>query len=214
MTTPYKLFYYPSTASLAPHILLEEIGCKFELVLVDREARAHKSPEYLKLNPAGLIPAFADGETVLSETAAILLHLADMHPDAKLIPPIQTAERAQCCRWLIYMTNTLQAMLIHYFYPDRIGGGHADAVKTNATNLIMPMIDILETQLSKSGGPFLLGAQYTIADIFLFMMCRWTRGMPDPARSRPYLAAFLAMMMQRPAVQRAFATEAIPQPWY
>jgi glutathione S-transferase len=53
---PYQLYFYPANASLAPHILLEEIGCEYELVLVDRAANAHKSDAYLRLNPAGLIP--------------------------------------------------------------------------------------------------------------------------------------------------------------
>ena len=67
----YQLYYYPSNASLAPHIVLEEIGAPYELVLVDRDAQAHKQPDYLKLNPSGLIPVLIDGDLVLTETAAI-----------------------------------------------------------------------------------------------------------------------------------------------
>ncbi|MEI6737593.1 MAG: glutathione S-transferase family protein [Pseudomonadota bacterium] len=209
-----KLFYFPSNASLAPHILLEELGVPYKLELVDRVANAHKTPEYLKLNPAGLIPVLVDGDIVLSETAAICLHLADKHPEANLIPPLQSAERAQCYRWLIYLTNTVQAELMHYFYPDRLGGEHAEVIQANATARVMLMLDILEAQMVKSGGPFMLGAQYTIADIFLFMMCRWTRNMPNPARNRPQLGAFLDMMIQRPAVIRTHQQENLVKPWY
>lgn len=209
-----KLYYYPSNASLAPHILLEEIGAPFELVLVDRDNAQHKSKDYLAINPAGVIPAMVDGDVMLGEAAAICLYLADKHPEANLIPPLQSAARAQCYRWLIYLTNTVQAELLHYFYPDRLGGPHAELVKSNATARLMPMLDILDTQLAQSGGPFLLGTQYTIADIFLFMMCRWTRNMPNPARNRPHLAKFLTMMRQRPAVIRAHATEKLAEPWY
>jgi glutathione S-transferase len=210
----YQLYYYPANASLAPHILLEEIGCEYNLVLVDRTANAHKSEPYLRLNPAGLIPALIDGDTVLTETAAIMLHLADKHPDAALIPPLQSAERAQCYRWLIYLTNTLQADLIHYFYPDRIAGEFATEVKQRATARIMPMLDILDAQLAASGGPYLIGTTYTIADIFLFMMCRWTRDMPHPARGRPHLGRFLDTMAKRPAVIRTHEQERLDQPWY
>jgi glutathione S-transferase len=214
MPNAYKLYYYPSSASLAPHILLEEIGCPFELVLVDRKANAHKSPDYLKLNPAGLIPVLIDGNMVLSETTAIMLHIADHHPHSDLVPPIGSDARAQTYRWLIYLTNTVQAMLVHYFYPHRIGGANADTVKENASAAIMPMLDILDCQLAQSGGPYLLGAKYNIADIFLFMICRWTRNTPDPARNRPHLASFLKRMADRPAVKRVFATEQLPAPWY
>jgi glutathione S-transferase len=75
-----QLHYYPSTASMVPHILLEEIGASYERVLVDRTQNAHKSPAYLALNPNGLIPLFTDGELVLYETAAICLHLCDAYP--------------------------------------------------------------------------------------------------------------------------------------
>ena len=70
-----RLHYSPSDASLAPHLLLEELGVPFELALVDRSVNAQKSPAYLKLNPNGLIPVLVDGDLVLYETAAIALHL-------------------------------------------------------------------------------------------------------------------------------------------
>jgi glutathione S-transferase len=212
-----KLYYYPSNASLAPHILLEEIGASYELVLVDSTKGEHKSAAYLALNPAGVIPTLVDGEIVVTETAAIMLHLADKFPASQLIAPLQTAERAACYRWLIYMTNTLQAELMHYFYPDRLGGlggENAELIKTNATARIMMMLDILEAEFVRHGGTFLLGARYTIADIFLFMMCRWTRNMPNPARVRPHLNQFLKMMSERPAVIRAHEQESLAKPWY
>lgn len=214
-TSPrYKLYYSPTAASLAPHILLEELNVEYELILVDQNANAHKSPEYLALNPAGLIPVLIDGDTVLSETAAICLHLADQHPEANLIPPLQSAARAQCYRWLMYLTNTLQADLMHYFHPDRLGGEHAVAIQARATARVMSMLDILDEQVAKSGGPFLLGKPYTIADIFMFMMCRWTRNMPNPARNRPHLGAFLDVMSRRPAVIRMHNHVQLVKPWY
>ena len=209
-----KLYYFPSNASLAPHIMLEEIAAPYELVLVDSTKNEHKSAAYLALNPAGVIPTLVDGATVVTETAAIMLHLADTFPDCQLIAPLQTAERATCYRWLIYMTNTLQAELMHYFYPERLGGEQSALIKTNATTRIMSMLDILEAEFVRHGGTYLLGAHYGIADIFLFMMCRWTRNMPNPARNRIHLNQFLIMMSERPAVIRAHAQEQLLKPWY
>ena len=114
-----QLHYYPGNASLIPHILLEELGLPFELQYVDRAQSAQKSPAYLKLNPNGLIPVLADGPLVLYETAAICLHLADTHPAARLAPPTGTPQRAHFYQWLVWLTNTLQATLIIYFYPER-----------------------------------------------------------------------------------------------
>jgi glutathione S-transferase len=81
-----QLHYDPGTAAMIPHILLEELGERFELVPVSRAERAHKQPAYLRLNPNGLIPVLVDGDLVLYETAAIVLHLADTHPQAQLAP--------------------------------------------------------------------------------------------------------------------------------
>ena len=110
-----KLFYYPGNASMAPHFVLEEIGRPFELEYVDRTHDRHKSPDYLALNPTGLIPVLIDGDLVLYEAAAICLHLADTHPEKRLAPELGTPERAQCYKWLMWLTNTLQATFIANF---------------------------------------------------------------------------------------------------
>ena len=82
----YKLFYSPGSAALAPHAALEETGAAHELVLVDMKSNAHKKPDYLKLNPAGRVPTLVDGDQVVFESAAIMMHLADKHPASGLAP--------------------------------------------------------------------------------------------------------------------------------
>ena len=212
-----QLHHYPSTASMAPHIVLRELGVPFELLTVDQPNKAHKSPAYLKLNPNGLIPVLVDGELVLYETAAILLHLADTHPAAGLMPPLGSAARAQAYKWLIWLTNTLQATLIAYFYPERwVAEGNAAGaaeVKAQAEARIAGMLDQLDAQLAASGGPWLLDADYGIADALAFTLCRWTRNFARPARSLPHIAPWQQRMLARPAVQQVFAAEALPQPW-
>ena len=82
------LYGMPSTAAMAPHILLREIGRPFDLVLLDRGKGEHKSAAYLALNPHGRVPTLVDGDLVLYEAAAICLHLADLYPEAKLAPAV------------------------------------------------------------------------------------------------------------------------------
>ena len=123
------LHYYPGNANLTPHMLLEELGVPFELVLVDRVNGAHKSAEFLKLNPNGRIPVLVDGDLVLFETAAICLHLVDTHADAHLAPPLATPERAHFYKWLIWSSNTLHAMLI---------GLTVTVLVSRATTLVAP----------------------------------------------------------------------------
>lgn len=154
-----QLYYYPGNASLAPHMLLEEIGEPFELVLVDRANAAQKSAEYLKLNPNGQIPVLVDGEFVLYEAAAICLYLADRYAQAKLVPQLATDERAHLYQWLFWCTNTLQAMLMHYFYSERmVDDGDvrtAEQVKRRAEMRAGAMLDRLDEQLDSHGGPWL-----------------------------------------------------------
>jgi glutathione S-transferase len=211
-----QLHYFPSNASLAPHLLLEEIGLPFELKRVDRDHGEHKSPAYLKLNPNGLIPVLVDGELVLYEAAAICLHLADTHPESELAPPLGTPARAECYKWLVWMTNTLQPALISYFYPDRyVDAGNAQGaaqVKRQAQARIGPMLDQLDAQLARPGGPWLLGERFSLCDPYAFMLCRWTRNFERPARALSHLSPYLQRLIERPAFQRAIATEQLPQP--
>jgi len=215
------LHYHPSNASMVPHILLHELKLPFELKLVDRANGAHKSPAYLKLNPNGLIPVLEDRGLVLYETAAICLHLVDAHPETKLAPAVGTAERAHFYKWLIWMTNSLQATMVPYFYPERsvdegnVGG--ATQVRTHAQQRIGELLAQLDAQLASHGQPWLMGANYSALDPYAFVLCRWTRGFKGPAakpaREWPHLAPYLQRMLERPAVKRVLADEKLTEPW-
>jgi glutathione S-transferase len=170
-----KLHALPGAASLAPHILLNEIGVPFELKFVDRDAGEHKSPA------------------------------------------LGTAQRAHVYKWLVWLTNTMQAHLIHYFYPERmVDDGHAAGVaqvKAHAQARVQGCLVQIDEQLARHGGAWLLGAQYSAADAYAFMLCRWTRNFSDgPARGHPHIAPHLQRMLARPAVQCAFATEGLQPP--
>lgn len=210
------LHHHPGNASLAPHILLEELGAPYALQLVDRARAEHKSPAYLKLNPNGQIPVLVDGELVLYEAAAICLHLVDRHADARLAPPPGSDARGQFYRQLVWLTNTLQAALMLYFYPERwVDDGDAAAaaqLRRRSEQRIGAMLDLLDAELARHGGDWLLGADYTAADPYALMLCRWTRGFARPAREREHLGPYLQRMLARPAVQRAFEQEGLAAP--
>ena len=216
-----QLHYFPGNASMIPHILLEELGVPFELKLVDRTVNAHKAPAYLKLNPNGLIPVLVDGDLVLYETAAICLHLADTHASAGLMPvPVpggQARDRAECTKWLMWMTNTLQAELILYFYPERwVDQGNAAAaaqIKAHAEARAGGMLDQIDAHLAMHGKAWFLGDKTSLLDAYALVLCRWTRGFGRPARMLPHLGPYLARMLARPAVQRVIAAENLAQPY-
>jgi glutathione S-transferase len=209
-----QLHYYPSTASMIPHLLLEELGIAFELVLVDRARDVHKAPDYLRLNPNGLLPALTDGDLVLYETAAICLHLCDAHPQAGLAPRLGTPERAHFYKWLVWLTNTLQSTLLVYFYPERwVDAGNADGaaqVKAHAQAKVDSLLDQLDAELARQAGPWFMGQCFTALDPYVFTLCRWTRNFNRrPASSLAHLGPYLQRVLERPATQRVMASEGL-----
>ena len=213
-----QLHHYPSTASMVPHLLLEELGIPFELVLVDRMRDEQKAPDFLRMNPNGLIPVLVDGDLVLYEAAAICLHLCDTHPQAHLAPALGTAERAHFYKWLMWLTNTLQATLIVYFYPwrwvDVDNAAGAAQVRLQAQIRVGALLDQLDAELARHGGPWFMGEAYTALDPFVFTLCRWTRNFDrGQARTLPHLGPYLQRMLERPAVQRTLASEGLEPPF-
>lgn len=213
-----QLHYYPSTAAMVPHIVLEELGVPYERVLVDRTVGEHKGPAYLRLNPNGLLPVLVDGDLVLYETAAVVLHLCDTHPQAQLAPALGTPQRAHFYKWLAWLTNTLQATLIVYFYPERwVDEGNAAGaaeLKRHAQKKVGAQLDQLDAELARTGGPWFRGGEYSALDAYVFTLARWTRNFDrDRARERPQLGPFLQRMLDRPAVQRVIANEGLKAPF-
>jgi len=216
-----ELHHFPGNASMAPHMLLRALGLPHRLVLVDRDQGAHKQPAYLALNPNGLIPVLVDGDLVLYESAAICLHLADRQPAAGLMPALGTPQRAQAYKWLLWMSSTLQATLMHYFYPERlVDAGNLPAaaqVRAHAQARVAGLLDQLAVQSASHDGPWLLGEQLNVVDFYGLMLCRWTRGFTGdaspPARMRPVLDAWLQRVQALPAVQQALAAEGLTAPF-
>jgi glutathione S-transferase len=207
----YQLHYFPANASAAPHMVLEEIGVVYDLVLVDRARNAQKSKEYLKINPNGRIPTLVDGKLIVSEAAAIILHLVDQHADAGLAPQVGTRERATFYQWLTFLTNSLQEELMIWQYPDRLAGTDAlaiEVVKRGAEARASSFLDVVEDHLLVNG-PLFLGNKLSAADLYLVMLSRWARPMARPPRSRPNIAKLLDKVTALPAVRRAHAQEGI-----
>jgi glutathione S-transferase len=209
-----ELHYSPGNANLGPHFILEELGVDFRLVEVDRSVNAHKSPEYLKLNPVGRIPVMVDGDLVLFEAAAICLHLVDSHPECGLAPAMGTHQRAHFYKWLMFLTNTIQPEHLMYYYPGRYTSDTdgADGVKAAAEKRLIEFYTLVDEHLGKAG-PYLLGETFSAADYYLLMVSRWGRPLETPPRDMQHLGKTLQLIAARPAVKRAFASEGIVAPF-
>ncbi len=205
----YKLFHAPGSAAMAPHIMLVEIGAPYELVSLDMAAGAHKAPDYLKINPNGRVPTLLDGDQIVYESAAIVMYLADRHPEAGLAPAPGSKERGAYYQWLTWLTNTLQDTYVSYFGASRYAASESAQaeVKAMAEQRLQPLFAILDQALAS--GPYLLGTKCSAPDIYLTMLARWSRNMAKPASTYPNIKRCVDLVRARPSVGRVFEIEGL-----
>ena len=201
----YTLYWRPDTGAFAPQAILEEVGAKYELHRIDTKTGEHRTPEYLAVNPRGQVPALRlpDG-TVISESAAMVLHIADAHPAAGLLPPPGDSARAQAYRWLFFCVANIYEADLRFFYADRYTDdtAGADAVRGAAARQMRDSLAIIEQALDS--GPYLLGARYSVADPYLLMLTQWSSAV-DGAADCPRIQALCALVRERPAIARIWA---------
>jgi glutathione S-transferase len=202
----YTLYWSPGTASLCVHWMLIELGEPHELVQVDIEAGEHRKPEYLKLNPGGVVPTLVvDGEP-LGEAAALCMILAERHPEAGFAPAVGHARR-----WMFFLSNTLQTAYHNWFYPDQPAGQSAvESVKAAARRRIEASLERVDRQIAKSGS-YLLGDRAGAADFVTTMHMRWSRNMPKPATEWPAIADYVKRMKARPSFKVLYEREGLTE---
>ncbi len=205
----YTLYYMPGRANLAPHIVLQEIGAPYRLVLVDFNTQAQHDQDYLALNPNARVPTLIDDDLVAYEAAAITMHLADCHGEAGLAPLPATAKRARYYQWMTYLTNTVQEALNQWFHPNYFVDGEQaeDAFKANAERRLEDMWGILDEALSSA--PYLLGDKFSACDAYLFMLACWQNELPRTTRQHTNVGRFFELVRKRPSVVRTFEAEGI-----
>lgn len=204
MAARFVLHHHPQSRAQRILWLLEETGAPYELVSHDLEARTHKTPEFLKLNPHGKIPTLVDrgpdgtSETVVTESAAIVLHVADAVPEAGLAPLPGSVERGPYLTWVVYAASVLEPALMDAFFPRKdksvspmmVGWPSFDDALARVAEAVRP-------------GPWLAGDAFTAADLTIGSFLGWLYGwgkLPDPGRFEDYLGR----IAERPAHKRAF----------
>lgn len=207
----YTLYYSPGTASLCVHWMLIELGEPHELVKVDIEAGEHRKPEYLKLNPSGVVPTLIVDSVALGEAAALCMILAERHPQAGFSPAAGTPQRATYISWLFFLSNTLQTAYHNWFYPDQPAGqGAVESVKVSARRRIEACLDRVDRQIAQAG-PYVIGDRVTAADFVTTMLMRWSRNMPKPATEWPAIAAYVKRMKARPSFKALYEREGLTE---
>jgi glutathione S-transferase len=201
-TLVYTLYYSPGTASLAVHLALLEIGAPYRLELVSFEQQAQRSAEYLRLNPHGVVPTLLIGGQPYAESAALLLMLADRHPEGRLGPPAASPKRNAWYQWIVYQSANLGATYRNWFYPADLGAAeHPPGLRAALQQRIEAVWIRLDAQLAAEG-PYLLGEDFSAADLLLIMYLRWSRNMPRSGLEWPALRDFAVRVRARASWQR------------
>ncbi len=205
----YTLYYAPSTAALAVHWMLIELGVPFDLVEIDLAAGEQRSAAYLAVNPSGHVPALIVDGRPRAECAALLMLLAERHPEAGLAPAPGAPERADYLQWMIYFANTLQPAFRAWFYPDEPAGPEqADAAMAHARPRIKAAFARLDRWFA-DGRAYLLGERLSAADFLATMLARWSRNMPKPATEWPHLGGYVDRMRAMPSLREVHAREGL-----
>lgn len=207
----YTLYYAPGAASLVVHWVLIELDVPHELVRVDFETKQQKSPEYLALNPSGVVPTLLIDGKPLCEAAAIVTYLADTHSAAGLSPPLESENRRYFYQWMFHLANMVQPPFRAWWYPgEPAGEANSAAAKEQARLRVEAVFANIDAQL-EGQGPYLLGEQLSVADFMLVMLMRWSRGMPKTGLDYPNLAKLAGLLKARPSFRALYAAEGLTE---
>ena len=205
------LYYAPGSASLLVHWLLIELDVPHALQLVDTAAKVQKSPEYLALNPNGVVPTLVTDGKPQYEAAALAMLLAERHPQAGLAPAADDPRRADYLQWMFNLANMVQPLFRQWWYPgEPAGEANADVVRAHCAPRIEAEWSRIDAYLA-AHGPYVLGASPSVADFYLTMLMRWSRNMPKQAIAWPHLAALAARMKARPSFAELYAREGLTE---
>ena len=207
----YKLYYFPRTCALASHIALEQSGAPYEAVRVDFTAQAQRSPEYLRINPKGRVPALVTPRGVLTENPAILQFVAQGHPEAHLAPLDDPFALATMNAFANYLCATVHVAHAHGARASRWADDPAAqaAMKAKVTQNMTDCFDVIERELF--AGPWVLGERYSVADPYLYTITRWLPGDGVDVARFPKIAEHRRRMAAEPAVKRVLAAEGLSE---
>jgi glutathione S-transferase len=201
-----KLYFAPDACSLSPHIVLRELDLPFELIRVNnRTKRSADGGDFYQVNPKGYVAALMlDDGKVITEGAAIVQYLADLRPEAALVPRNATFERVRLQEWLNFITSEIHAGSSPLF-----NSTLPEEVKTRFRDTLRRRLDFVAQTLDEQA--FLLGEAFSVADAYLFTVLRWMEQFSIDLKYWPSITRYMSLISQRRSVQTALAAEAASQ---
>jgi len=198
----YKLYDWNQTGGTSVRAALGELEVLYDLVEIDIRSGAQFTDEYTRINPRQQVPSLElpDG-SILTENTAILMHLADTHPEADLAPHCGSVERAQINRWLSFFAMNNYGQEIRRLRPERYTTDQsaAQGIVDAATAIVKRHYDIFEGAIGD--GPYFLGGRFSILDIYVWMLVQWWGDYDGMRRDHPKILRLVETVMDRPKIK-------------
>jgi glutathione S-transferase len=201
----YKLYARKGAGSAAVEAFLAGLGVDHEIVEVEKNRDGTFPDWFMAINPRAEIPALElSDKSLMTESAAMMIHLADAHPEAGLAPTVGTPARAQYLRWLLYMASAAYNSDLRMYYPQRysLDPSHADGIKAKAIIDLARDFDIFAKEMGE--GPFILGDKMCAADIYVAMLLVWSNDVDGLFAKHPKLKRLYDGVSALPAVRKAW----------
>lgn len=201
------LYYAPHTCALASHIALEQAGADYEIRRIDFSTNEQRSPEYLRVNPKGRVPALVTSRGILTETPAILAYVAQSFPAAKLAPLDDPFALAQVQSFNSYLCATAHVAHSHRMRGYRWADDPMaiEAMKRKVPQSVGECFALIEHEMLQS--PWVMGSTYTVCDMYLFTLAQWLEADGVDLRRLPKVADHRRRMSENPVIARVIAAE-------
>lgn len=201
-------FYYAAgTCALASHLALEHAGARYEAVRLDFKAQQQRSPEYLRVNPKGRVPALATDRGVLTETPALLLFIAQSFPESGLAPLDDAFLLAKMNEFNAYLCATVHVNHAHkgrgYRWVEPEDTAAIEAMRRKVPRTMTESFTLIEEQMLQ--GPWVLGERFSTCDLYLFTIAGWLEGDGVDIARFPKVADHYRRVQALPAAQKVAA---------
>jgi glutathione S-transferase len=203
------LYYAPGTCALASHLALEYAGAPYEAVRLDFKQQQQRSPEYLRVNPKGRVPALVTERGVLTETPALLQYIAQTFPAAGLAPLDDAFAMAKLNEFNSYLCSTVHVNHAHkgrgYRWVDPEDTAAIEAMKKKVSQTMADSFTLIEDKMLQ--GPWVLGERLSTSDLYLYTLTRWLEGDGVDVKRFPKVAAHMARLDAAPQVKKVLAAQ-------
>ena len=206
----YTIYCRKGAGSMAVEALLAQCGAQYKVHDLDRNADGSLPDYFHRISPKAEVPTLTlPDDRIMTESAAMMIHLADLHGAAGLAPAITAPERVDYLRWMLFLATAIYGSDLRMFYPERFTTNTAecDGIKAHAVKSMTREFEIYAVALGDK--PFMLGTSMSALDIYAAMLCSWAPDVPALFARHPNLTAMYENVTAHPAIAKVWARNEI-----